>query len=124
MLLHTAAIWSQITMLIASKRSRTARQKAKSDLLQLSRVLGNCRGEDLPRGEDTGDAIPLYVMVWSPEPEIKDHRIGQRRVKTPSQERKVRSAEILEVVPLSYTTFSRLLNLSIAHVHRPLIIQQ
>lgn len=72
-LLHTAAIYSQITMLIAPKKSRTARQKAKSDLLQVSWVLGNCRGEDLPREEDTGAAIPLCVMVWSPEPEIKDH---------------------------------------------------
>lgn len=68
-----AAIWSQVTMLIAPKRSRTARQKAKSNLLHLPWVLGNCRGKDLPRGEDTGDAIPRYVMVWNPEPEIKDN---------------------------------------------------
>lgn len=50
--------------------------------------------------------------------------MGQGRVKTPPQERKVRAAKTLEVAPLSYTTFNMLLNLSITHVHRPLIILQ
>jgi len=57
-----AAIWSQIKMLIAPKRSRTARQKAKLDLLNPSWVLGKCRGEIFSEGKT--QVMPSYPVQW------------------------------------------------------------
>lgn len=66
-------IWSEITMLIAPERSRTARQKAKSDLLHLPWILGNSIREDIPRQEVTGNTVSLCMTALSLEPDVKDH---------------------------------------------------